>query len=147
MAALRPLPIDKLPAAAQDFPRTGFAVQGVADAAAGWGREAKIGVHCIHGTGVRRMRIVLELDTDVARALQQPPASGPSSAPAAELQRLAVQRGLRLQPMHPRAADPGLARYFFVDVPDGAANEATIAALRQCGAVNAAYTKPADEAP
>ena len=93
------------------------------------------------------MRIVLELDTDVARALQQPPAGGPSSAPAAELQRLAAQRGLRLQPMHPRTADARLARYFFVDVPDGAANEATIAALRQCGAVNAAYTKPADEAP
>jgi hypothetical protein len=35
MAALRPLPIDKLPAAAQDFSRTCFAVEGAADAAAG----------------------------------------------------------------------------------------------------------------
>jgi hypothetical protein len=49
--------------------------------------------------------------------------------------------------MHPASPDAALARYFFIDGVDTGALEATIAELRRCVAVTAAYAKPADEAP
>jgi hypothetical protein len=93
------------------------------------------------------MRVILELNAEVARALQQPSAVPALPAEAVRLQQSAARLGLRLQPLHPRCTDAALARTFFVEVADAAATDATIAELRTCAAVTAAYTKPPDEAP
>lgn len=55
--------------------------------------------------------------------------------------------GLLLEPMHPGESDPALAAYFTVEVPDAAAANRAIEALRRSDAVEAAYVKPAPEAP
>jgi hypothetical protein len=68
-------------------------------------------------------------------------------AGVAALQRVVARLGVRLQPMHPASADAALTRYFVIDGVDTGALEATVAELRQCVAVTAAYAKPADEAP
>lgn len=93
------------------------------------------------------MRIIVELDADVARALQQPAAMSSVPNEAQRLQQSVARLGLRLQPLHPHCTDAALARTFFVEVADAAATDATIAELRRCAAVTAAYTKPPDEAP
>ena len=93
------------------------------------------------------MRVILELDAEVARALQQPSARPSAPAEAARLQQSVARLGLRLQPLHPRCTDAALARTFFVEVADAAAAGAAIAELRRCAAVTAAYAKPPDEAP
>lgn len=93
------------------------------------------------------MRVILELDAGVARSLQQS-SDGHSTHPlAAELQRLAVQLGVHLQPLHPGVAEPRLASYFFADIAADAAPGVALEQLRKCAAVSAAYAKPADEAP
>ena len=94
------------------------------------------------------MRVFLELDSEVARALQ--PSSGARPAahpPATELQRLAADLGTRLQPVHPGSADPRLANQFFADIADDGSAGAALSRLKGCAAVSAAYAKPADEAP
>ena len=93
------------------------------------------------------MRVILELDADVARALQTPSAAPAAVAAADRLRQSAARLGLRVLPLHPGCADAALARTWFVDVADPAAVGATIAELRQCAAVTAAYAKPADELP
>jgi hypothetical protein len=89
------------------------------------------------------MRIILELDAEVARALQRPAILPPLPPAAVALRELAATLDLDLQPLHPGVADPRLATYFFADVADGAALDR----LRSCAAVVAAYTKPAEAAP
>jgi hypothetical protein len=93
------------------------------------------------------MRVILELDAEVARLLQQPRSTTTTHSGAAELQQVAAQRGLQLQPLHPGVADARLAGYFFVDIADAAATGEALDRLRRCRAVTAAYTKPADAAP
>ncbi len=93
------------------------------------------------------MRVILELDAEVARWLQQPSAVPSAPAEVERLQQSVARLGLRLQPLHPRCTDAALARAFFVEVADVAEAGATIAELRQCAAVTAAYAKPPDEAP
>jgi hypothetical protein len=89
------------------------------------------------------MRVILELDAEVARALQRPATQRPPPPAAAALRQLAATLGLDLQPLHPGVADPRLATYFFADVADGAALDR----LRGCAAVVAAYAKPPEAAP
>jgi hypothetical protein len=93
------------------------------------------------------MRLILEVDAGVAQALRDAGVDVAPPAGVAALQRVLARRGVRLQPMHPASPDAALARYFFIDGVDTGALEATIAELRRCVAVTAAYAKPADEAP
>jgi hypothetical protein len=93
------------------------------------------------------MRLILEVDAGVAHALRQAPVDAALPAGVAALQRVVARLGVRLQPMHPTSADAALTRYFFIDGVDTGALEATVAELRRCVAVTAAYAKPADEAP
>jgi len=57
--------------------------------------------------------------------------------------------GARASPMHPGIQDETLARYFelSLDAADGPAADAVLARLREHPAVDAAYLKPAGEAP
>lgn len=93
------------------------------------------------------MRILLELDAEVARSLQRASSTHAAPPKAAALQRLVAQLGLHLQSMHPGVVDPRLATWFFVDLADDGTTGATLEQLRQCEAVTAAYPKPVDEAP
>ena len=78
------------------------------------------------------MRIILELETDVARALQQPPADGHRRRRQRNCSgwrcnaACACSRCIREPPT------PGSRTTSSSTSPHGAANEATIAALRQC---------------
>lgn len=93
------------------------------------------------------MRILLELDAEVARSWLH--AAGAPVAPprAVELKRLATQLGLDLQPLHPGVADAPLATWFFADLADEGETAAKLERFRHCAAVNAAYAKPVDAAP
>jgi hypothetical protein len=90
------------------------------------------------------MQITVQLQTDVARRLQQ---RGPPTAESEELNRITKQLGVVLEPIHPGTADPDLMRYFTVEVSDQAAAERVIASLQQSKAVEAAYVKPPDAMP
>jgi hypothetical protein len=67
-------------------------------------------------------------------------------APAAPVQRIAAEVGAVLQPLHPATSDPGLARYAVVRVPAGQADDLADR-LNSSPSVDAAYVKPAGEAP
>jgi hypothetical protein len=72
----------------------------------------------------------------------------PGSSPEAEeLDRIAGQLGVVLQPIHPDTTDPDLRGYFTVEAPDRATADKVIAGLRQSKAVAAAYVKPPDAMP
>jgi hypothetical protein len=57
------------------------------------------------------------------------------------------ERGLALRRMHPGSADAKLSRYYIVDVTDKAAADELVSVLSKFPGIEAAYWKPADEAP
>jgi len=89
------------------------------------------------------MQITMRLRPDVAEDVQKGTQSGPSK----ELFQTARELGISLQAMHPDTNDPNLMSYFVINI--AASNDAELIAqrLRQCPGVEAAYLKPADEAP
>jgi hypothetical protein len=90
------------------------------------------------------MHVTIRLRPDAALTLhgRQPPTSE-----SEELLQTVEQLGMRLEPMHPGAAEPHLASYFTVEVQDPATAERMIARLQHCPAIEAAYLKPPDELP
>lgn len=85
--------------------------------------------------------IYVQLELTAARALH----AGRPYPPADEVARVARALGLRLEPLHPGAPDE-LLPYFVARTEDGEVGRALEALLR-CRAVEAAYSKPPDEAP
>jgi hypothetical protein len=85
--------------------------------------------------------IYLQLELAAARALH----AGRPYPPADEVGRAARALGLSLEPLHPGAPDELLP--YFVARGAGEKVDRALAALRQCRAVEAAYSKPPDEAP
>ena len=90
------------------------------------------------------MDIIVQVESATAHALQ---GSDPATSAVDELRRATRELGLRLEPLHPGAADPHLAPYFIVVAPDLAAAERAAERLRRCQAVTAAYVKPPDALP
>lgn len=89
------------------------------------------------------MEIIARLASGSATDLR-PGAGDPAAAGVA---RLAREFGATLSQLHPGSADPNLGRYFVASVPHPARAEALAARLRALPGVDAAYVKPAGEAP
>jgi hypothetical protein len=64
----------------------------------------------------------------------------------AAVDQVAADIGATLQPLHPATSDAGLAQYAVVRVPRSQVDP-VLAALRSSPDVDAAYVKPAGEAP
>jgi hypothetical protein len=69
-----------------------------------------------------------------------------SSEASAAVHRTAADVGATVQPLHPAGSDPGLARYATLRVSPSQAHR-VIAQLMSSPGVEAAYIKPAGEAP
>jgi hypothetical protein len=57
------------------------------------------------------------------------------------------QRGVALRRMHPGSADAKLSRYYVADLSDRNTADGLISLLSKLSGIEAAYWKPADEAP
>ncbi len=90
------------------------------------------------------MQIAIRVHSDAARALRGRKAGTPGTR---KLLKKAGELGVALEPMHPRVADPQLASYFVVQVPDQVTAERVMQDLRECEVVEAAYLKPPDALP
>lgn len=90
------------------------------------------------------MQLTIRVSQEVAPSLARGEAADPR---ARELLRLARTLGIRFEPLHPGTADPRLASYFVVEVPDASVAATVSARLREHEAVEAAYRKPPDEPP
>ncbi|HEY0323790.1 MAG TPA: hypothetical protein VGC66_22750 [Pyrinomonadaceae bacterium] len=90
------------------------------------------------------MYITVQLDKEAALALQ---GQQPETDASRQIIEAANELGATLKPMHPGTADPDLASYFFVEVPDAATAERVISRLSRSSAITAAYLKPPDELP
>jgi hypothetical protein len=62
------------------------------------------------------------------------------------VEQVAADIGTTLQPLHPATSDAGLAQYAVVRVPPSQV-DSVLTALRSSPDVDAAYVKPAGEAP
>ena len=93
------------------------------------------------------MVITVQVDLEVARALDQRNATADLAQPARDLQRLVRDAGARLEPLHPGAADAQLVTFFAVHAQNPAEAEDLMQKLRQHPAILAAYIKPAEELP
>lgn len=89
-----------------------------------------------------RVTVLVQRDSVSAVSERQP-----ASRVARDLLRTADELGVSLEPMHPGVADPELAGYFTVDVPDEELAQQVIARLRACEAIEAAYIKPPEALP
>jgi hypothetical protein len=92
----------------------------------------------------REMYITIQLDKDEALALQ---GQQPDTEASSQIIEAAKELGVTLKPMHPGTADPTLASYFFVEVPDAATAERVISRLKRSSTIKTAYLKPPDEMP
>jgi hypothetical protein len=68
-------------------------------------------------------------------------------APPRVFRNLEEEYGVTLQPLHPGAQDAALCRYYTLTITDEAVAPEVLARLRRSTRVEAAYVKPADEAP
>ena len=89
------------------------------------------------------MQVVIKVSEEAARSLR-----GQERLPAGErLRALANRLGLHLEPMHPGTFDRSMQQYFTLEAGDQAAAMRAVKVLQQEPFVEAAYVKPADEAP
>jgi hypothetical protein len=70
-----------------------------------------------------------------------------ASSPPDEVVEAGKSFGVVFQPMHPGVEDADLASYFYALVESRDLAEKVASALRSCSGVDAAYFKPAGEAP
>ena len=85
------------------------------------------------------MRITVQLTADATR--------GARGASPAKRRGVLPWLGDRLNRVHPDTADPALASFFSIDVPDRHEAAILLDRLLADPAVTAAYIKPDDEAP
>jgi hypothetical protein len=90
------------------------------------------------------MQLTVQLSQQASPSLARGEAATPE---VGELLRLGQELGIRFRPLHPGTADPRLASYFTVEVPDAVAAQRVMARLRESRAVEAAYLKPPAELP
>lgn len=90
------------------------------------------------------MDVIVQLSPDVARAFQE---HSPPPAEAREILDAMQRAGAALEPLHPASGDPQLDTYFRVSVPDQAAAQSVLDALKGKNAVKAAYLKPPEGPP
>jgi hypothetical protein len=89
------------------------------------------------------VEIIVKLHQDIALSLRDP---APPPPVVDELVRVVEGLGGTLSPLHPGGVDPLLVPFYRVEV-DEAGVEHALEALLASDAVDAAYTKPADELP
>ena len=68
-------------------------------------------------------------------------------APPRVFRNLEEEYGVTLRPLHPGAQDAALCSYYTLTITDEATAHEVLARLRRSTRVEAAYVKPADEAP
>jgi hypothetical protein len=90
------------------------------------------------------MDITLEISTEAAQALHH---LSPENSASLELQTVAQQLGVTLQPMHPGIDDSELIKSFYVEVSTENEAESIIGAFLSCPAIEGAYVKPEGEPP
>ena len=93
------------------------------------------------------MRVIVQLQEDAAKDLQQGLTEPTAKPETKELIDKANELGAQLEPLHPGQTHPMLTSYFTVEVPDREAAEKVIDRLSQFKIVEAAYLKPDDELP
>lgn len=98
----------------------------------------------MHSNSNQTMQITIQLDQTLARRVGS---EGASAIVSTALGQLTAKLGIEAKPLHPGEADPALACFFWIDVADRAAAEQLVARLLATPGIEAAYFKPADEAP
>jgi len=86
------------------------------------------------------MQVTIQLSPQLLSAVRE-------NSALREIEQLVAQLGGKLDPMHPGTTDPELRAFFVADLTDGPDLEASLHRLRTHPGVEAAYLKPADEAP